>query len=90
MNLTLAGNFVNYIIVEFAGVVKLVDALDSKSSGRKPVRVRVPPPAHKKNSSGNGAIFILGGIDERFSISKSEFDFSRSSGIHHIAAVDFP
>ena len=30
-----------------AGVVKLVDARDSKSRGRKPMRVRFSPPAPK-------------------------------------------
>ena len=30
-----------------AGVVEAVDTEDLKSSGRKAVRVRVPPPAHK-------------------------------------------
>ncbi len=34
-----------YICVTPAGVVKLVDALDSKSSTRESVRVRFPPPA---------------------------------------------
>ena len=34
-----------------AGVVKLVDALDSKSSEGNLVRVRVPPPAPVKSES---------------------------------------
>ncbi|MDK2921630.1 MAG: hypothetical protein PWR24_1187 [Desulfonauticus sp.] len=34
----------------FAGVVKLVDALDSKSSGLRSVRVRVSPPAPGKKA----------------------------------------
>ena len=37
------------IICHKAGVVKLVDAEDSKSSGRKSMRVRFPPPAPNKN-----------------------------------------
>ena len=32
-------------IAEIAGVAELADALDSKSSGRKVVWVRAPPPA---------------------------------------------
>src|SRR5690606_10209151 len=37
-----------YIHMSFARVAKLVDALDSKSSGREAMRVRVPPRALKR------------------------------------------
>ena len=33
------------VFINDAGVAELADALDSKSSGVKPVRVRIPPPA---------------------------------------------
>jgi hypothetical protein len=35
-----------YVPANNAGVAELADALDSKSSGRKAVWVRAPPPAH--------------------------------------------
>jgi hypothetical protein len=37
-------------IAEIAGVAELADALDSKSSGRKVVWVRAPPPAMNSQS----------------------------------------
>src|SRR5574344_48249 len=37
-----------YLVYTLAGVVKLVDALDSKSSRGDSVRVRFPPPAYEK------------------------------------------
>ena len=50
-----------------AEVVELVDALDSKSSGRKPVWVRLPPsaPERKKAPAKAGAFFY--GNGRRFS-----------------------
>jgi hypothetical protein len=36
------------LVFFLAGVVELADALDSKSSLRKKVRVQFPPPAPKK------------------------------------------
>jgi hypothetical protein len=49
--------------VSRAGVVKLVDAEDSKSSGRKPMRVRFPPPApnEKKGLAFSGQPLFLSG-----------------------------
>ena len=42
---TKKAKIVLYLLCSPAGVVKLVDALDSKSSTRESVRVRFPPPA---------------------------------------------
>lgn len=41
-------NRLNYGISSQAGVVELVDAVDSKSTGGNPLGVRVSPPAPKK------------------------------------------
>ncbi len=41
-----------YIEVSYAKVAELVDALDSKSSGRKPVWVRVPPLVPSTDADG--------------------------------------
>jgi hypothetical protein len=45
---TFADSFIKLRIYKpmLAGVVKLVDALDSKSSDLRIMRVRFPPPAH--------------------------------------------
>jgi hypothetical protein len=48
-NLSFVARFVVSNLAE-AGVAELADALDSKSSGRKVVWVRAPPPANPRFS----------------------------------------
>ena len=56
-----------FVDPEFNGaeVVELVDALDSKSSGRKPVWVRVPPSApDQKRAPANAGAFFFGNYNQ--------------------------
>ncbi len=46
------------LLARIAGVVELVDALDSKSSGLRAVGVRFPPPA-KDNFGADGFVAII-------------------------------
>ena len=61
-----------------AGVVKQVDALDSKSSGACSMRVRFPPPAPKATSTDCG-LFIWIVLSRYLKINVTEtvrgFDF---------------
>ena len=53
--------------ISLAGVAELADALDSKSSALKSVRVQVPPPAQKLPSMGAFYYAKMTGINPSFS-----------------------
>ena len=69
----------------YAGVVELADALDSKSSVRKDVRVRPPPPAPLGNPE-SPVLWRLSGFS--YSIQEMNFDLLREIVKDLIGGVD--
>ncbi len=55
----IGGRGVSFPVQRYAGVVKLVDALASGASGRKPVGVRVPPSALIKKRGRDSVLASL-------------------------------